>query len=411
MLKTVSSVANAIGALNYKGTWNAATNNPSLSDGTGAKGDYYVVSTPGTQTFDGIQYSFGVGDWIVYNGAVWQRVEGGADGNFTNVTASGFVGTSATGALKTPVGTTAQRPTPVSGMFRMNSETGYAEYYNGSNWIPITTPSVVAVEYLTIAGGAGGGGGADAGSQRGAGGGGAGGYLTSTTQIVAGANYTVTVGSGGAAGTTGVSGTQGSAGGSSVFGAISTTGGGGGGQAGGGSAANGGSGGGGGSLNGAKGTGTAPQGNDGGNAGTGIENAGAGGGGAGAAAASTTTNSTGTAGGAGLASSITGSSVTRAGGGGGAGGGTAGAGGTGGGGNGATSSAGSSAGSANTGGGGGGGYTGVNASAGGSGVVILKYPSSYTLTIGAGLTASTTTSGSFKITTFTAGTDTISFGV
>jgi hypothetical protein len=86
MLKTVSSITNAIGALNYKGTWNASSNTPTLADGTGAKGDYYVVSTAGTQTFGGVQLFFGLGDWIVYNGAVWQRVEGGSDGNFANVT-------------------------------------------------------------------------------------------------------------------------------------------------------------------------------------------------------------------------------------------------------------------------------------------------------------------------------------
>jgi len=86
MLKTVSSITNAIGALNYKGTWNASTNTPTLADGTGAKGDYYVVSTAGTQTFGGVQLFFGLGDWIVYNGSVWQRVEGGSDGNFANVT-------------------------------------------------------------------------------------------------------------------------------------------------------------------------------------------------------------------------------------------------------------------------------------------------------------------------------------
>jgi hypothetical protein len=86
MLKTISSITNALGALNYKGTWNAATNTPTLADGTGAKGDYYVVSTAGTQTFGGIQLFFGLGDWIAYNGAVWQRVEGGSDGNFANVT-------------------------------------------------------------------------------------------------------------------------------------------------------------------------------------------------------------------------------------------------------------------------------------------------------------------------------------
>jgi hypothetical protein len=86
MLKTISSITNAFGALNYKGTWNASTNSPTLADGTGAKGDYYVVSTAGTQTFGGVQLFFGTGDWIAYNGAVWQRVEGGSDGNFANVT-------------------------------------------------------------------------------------------------------------------------------------------------------------------------------------------------------------------------------------------------------------------------------------------------------------------------------------
>jgi hypothetical protein len=86
MLKTISSITNALGALNYKGTWNALTNSPTLADGTGSKGDYYVTSTAGTQTFGGLLLFFGIGDWIAYNGAVWQRVEGGSDGNFANIT-------------------------------------------------------------------------------------------------------------------------------------------------------------------------------------------------------------------------------------------------------------------------------------------------------------------------------------
>jgi hypothetical protein len=86
MLKAISTITNALGALNYKGTWNASSNTPTLADGTGAKGDYYVTSTAGTQTFGGLQLFFGIGDWIAYNGAVWQRVEGGSDGNFANVT-------------------------------------------------------------------------------------------------------------------------------------------------------------------------------------------------------------------------------------------------------------------------------------------------------------------------------------
>jgi hypothetical protein len=64
----------------------------------------------------------------------------------------------------------------------------------------------------------------------------------------------------------------------------------------------------------------------------------------------------------------------------------------------------------NTGGGGGGAGYGATAGTGGSGIVVLKYPDSVTLTIGGGLTSSTTTSGGFKITSFTAGTDTVTVG-
>ena len=84
MLKTVSSVANALGALNYKGTWNASTNTPTLASGVGTQGDYYVVSVAGATDLDGIT-NWGVGDWAAFNGSVWQRVEGGADGNFVNL--------------------------------------------------------------------------------------------------------------------------------------------------------------------------------------------------------------------------------------------------------------------------------------------------------------------------------------
>ena len=87
MLKTVSAIANAIGALNYKGTWNASTNTPALSSGVGTKGDYYVVSVAGATSLDGIS-NWGVGDWATFNGSVWQRVEGGQDGNFVNLIAS-----------------------------------------------------------------------------------------------------------------------------------------------------------------------------------------------------------------------------------------------------------------------------------------------------------------------------------
>jgi hypothetical protein len=46
---------------------------------------------------------------------------------------------------------------------------------------------------------------------------------------------------------------------------------------------------------------------------------------------------------------------------------------------------------------------------GGSGVVILRYPAAYTITIGSGLTGSTSTVGENKVTTITAGTGNISW--
>jgi hypothetical protein len=88
MLKTVSSTVNAIGALNFKGTWNATTNTPTIVSGVGVKGDYFVVGVAGSTTIDGIS-NWGIGDWIVYNGNVWQRVEGGADLNGVNLSVSG----------------------------------------------------------------------------------------------------------------------------------------------------------------------------------------------------------------------------------------------------------------------------------------------------------------------------------
>jgi hypothetical protein len=51
----------------------------------------------------------------------------------------------------------------------------------------------------------------------------------------------------------------------------------------------------------------------------------------------------------------------------------------------------------------------VTAGKGGSGVVILRYPDTYTITIGAGLTGTTATSAPKKITTITLGTGNVSW--
>ena len=263
-------------------------------------------------------------------------------------------------------------------------------------------PDSSAVDVLVVAGG--GGGGSTAG-----GGGGGGGFREVTLAILPSTAYTVTVGAGGP---------QDTAGNDSVFSTVTSAAGGKGGAfLGGGTttAANsaGGSGGGAGGRGLANntqpgGTATAYQGNTGGNSLTSSYGGGGGGGGAGAAG-STGGSGGGGAGGAGKVSVITGSTYAGGGGGGidnGIGSyGSAGSGGAGaGGGPGGTASA-------NTGSGGGGGSnpSGATGGTGGSGIVVLKYPNTRTITIGVGLTGSTSTSGSFKITTITQGTGTVSF--
>jgi len=62
------------GAVNYKGSWNANTNTPTLTSGAGAQGDYYVVSVLGTTTLDGIS-DWEVTDWAVFNGTIWEKID------------------------------------------------------------------------------------------------------------------------------------------------------------------------------------------------------------------------------------------------------------------------------------------------------------------------------------------------
>lgn len=74
MLKTVSSFANAIGALVYKGTWDASANSPTLTSSVGNKGDYYYVSVAGSTNLNGIT-DWQVGDLALFNGTVWQKID------------------------------------------------------------------------------------------------------------------------------------------------------------------------------------------------------------------------------------------------------------------------------------------------------------------------------------------------
>lgn len=62
------------GGLIYQGTWNAATNTPTLTSSVGTKGYYYVVSTAGSTNLNGIT-DWNIGDMAVFNGAVWEQID------------------------------------------------------------------------------------------------------------------------------------------------------------------------------------------------------------------------------------------------------------------------------------------------------------------------------------------------
>jgi hypothetical protein len=286
----------------------------------------------------------------------------------------------------------------------------------------IVAVAPTSVEYLVVAGGGGGG--------HLGGGGGAGGYRTGNISVSSATPYTVTIGSGGAAGYYAApSYIDGASGGSSIFSSITSSGGGGGGsynRAGINGGSGGGEGGGGGDYS-SKGAGSGnvpsvspSQGNSGGLGGGGDQASfyGSGGGGGSGGIGGTVSPRTGTDttagdGGIGTQSSISGVATYYAGGGGGGNGwrtipGTAitgGTGGTGGGGDGGGSTNWNGVqGTTNTGGGGGGGGGGNGsgtAAAGGSGIVIIRYPDSDADAVSTTGSPTLTTSGGYKIYTFT----------
>jgi hypothetical protein len=78
----VSQLPNSV--MEYKGTWNAATNTPTLVNGTGNQGDVYLCNVAGTVDFGAGAIAFVVGDQVIYSGSIWQRASG-ATGTVTSV--------------------------------------------------------------------------------------------------------------------------------------------------------------------------------------------------------------------------------------------------------------------------------------------------------------------------------------
>lgn len=71
---TSATTASFTGGLSYQGSWNASTNTPTLTSSVGVNGYYYIVSVAGSTNLNGIT-DWQVGDWAIYNGTVWQKID------------------------------------------------------------------------------------------------------------------------------------------------------------------------------------------------------------------------------------------------------------------------------------------------------------------------------------------------
>jgi hypothetical protein len=99
----------ATGTLTYQGTWNANTNSPTLTSSVGTLNNYYVVSTAGSTNLDGIT-DWAIGDWAIFNGTVWQKIDNSEVTYVSNVA----TGTGLTGGPITTTGTIAISNTTVT---------------------------------------------------------------------------------------------------------------------------------------------------------------------------------------------------------------------------------------------------------------------------------------------------------
>ena len=95
------------------------------------------VGTLGQQNSNSVTITGGTITGTITGGTIDGTVIGGttaAAGSFTDLTVTGVGEFTSTGAVKVPVGTEAQRPTPSAGQLRFNNDTTQFEGYNGTAW-------------------------------------------------------------------------------------------------------------------------------------------------------------------------------------------------------------------------------------------------------------------------------------
>lgn len=120
--------AAVLGALKYQGTWDASVNSPTLVSGAGTQGYYYVVSVAGSTNLNGIT-DWKVGDWAIFNGTAWQKIDN----------------TDAVTSVNGYTGTVVLTNTDISGFGTMSTQ--------NANSVAITGGSITGITDLAVADG------------------------------------------------------------------------------------------------------------------------------------------------------------------------------------------------------------------------------------------------------------------
>jgi hypothetical protein len=136
--------ASVAGAVSYQGGWNASTNVPTLSSGIGTKGYYYIVTTAGTTTLNGINL-WSVGDWAVFDGTAWEKVNGSSSEAFSNITLTALNGLlygNSTSPLT--VATGAQVLSGLSPALGAGVQTALGQAANGTGNVVLSSSAIVS---------------------------------------------------------------------------------------------------------------------------------------------------------------------------------------------------------------------------------------------------------------------------
>jgi hypothetical protein len=122
--------------MEYKGMWSAATNTPTLANGTGDTGDVYICNAAGSVNFGAGAITFAVGDYVIYSGSIWQR-SSGAVGTVTSVGLS-------TNGNSITIGSS---PVTTSGTITANFVGDGTQYINGAGNLT-TFPTLLSSDNL-----------------------------------------------------------------------------------------------------------------------------------------------------------------------------------------------------------------------------------------------------------------------